>query len=153
VAADLDLALHVPGTPYAAGDVWEVLGAAATDGDTVRAHLSGHRPAAVPPVAVLGALVAPCSVVSLDPRVYPRGASIRLVTLDTPEKRDKGPWAAARADCQAWLDSNLRYGIRAETWSLEGNLGRLLGDLYVAADRGQTLSQYMLLRGWLPWQP
>lgn len=152
---------YVPGTPYVAGDDWEVLAYTVTDGDTIRAFLEGWRQTAdSQPVRALGAVIEPYSRVTLDKRVYPRGASIRLVHVNTPERGKQTPeplpdgrvgtWAEARQDALNWLSVATLSGsmLRAETWSLEGNLGRLLGDVYHADDRGDTLSQYMLRQGW-----
>ncbi len=79
----------------------------------------------------------------------PRGVPVRLVTVDTPERGQAG-YADATRDVTAWLE--LHAGrVRVETWP-GGGFDRLLGDLYVAGDRSDTLTQWMLRdRGWLPY--
>ena len=154
----LKLARLVPGAPYATGDDWAVLSWSVTDGDTIRAHLEGWVQDTDLPISVNGVILDSWTRVTLDPMVYPRGASCRLLYLNTPEKGKQlpqplpdgraGTWAQAGEDVKAWLDMYAEQGIRAETWSPEGNLGRLLADFYVAGDRGRTLSQYMLRIGW-----
>lgn len=82
----------------------------------------------------------------------PKGVAIRLITLDTPEHNEVG-WADAKRDVARWID---HYpNLRIETWP-GGGFDRLLGDIYVAGDRSNTLSQWMLRygnngAGWLPY--
>jgi endonuclease YncB( thermonuclease family) len=85
----------------------------------------------------------------------PRGVAVRLITLDTPE-RGAGRYLDARTDVVEWLTNpdwpvKFRADLRVETWP-GGGFDRLLGDLYVAGDRSNTLSQWMLReRGWQPY--
>ncbi len=78
----------------------------------------------------------------------------RLVTLDTPERGTLG-YVAAREDMEWWFSQHPFMHpfsmIRLETYGRE-SFGRMLTDFYVAGDRSNTLSQWMLReRGWLPW--
>jgi endonuclease YncB( thermonuclease family) len=158
VIIGLSLAQLVPGAPYATGDDWSVLSHSVIDGDTIRAHLEGWVEGNQLPVAVNGVVLTEWTRITLDPLVYPRGASCRLLYVNTPEKGKQlgaplpdgraGTWAQGGEDVARWLDMYSEQGIRAETWSYEGNLGRLLADFYVEGDRGRTLSQYMLRVGW-----
>ena len=157
----LKLAQLVPGAPYAHGDDWALTEYTVTDGDTIRAHLEGWVQGVELPISVNGVLLDEWTRVSLDPLVYPRGASLRLVNLNTPERKQQlpeplpdgraGTWAEARDDVARWLQLYSEHGIRAETWTLENNLGRLLGDVYVTGDRSRTLTSYMLRIGWPPY--
>jgi hypothetical protein len=157
----LTLAQLVPGAPYATGDDWSVTTYTVTDGDTVRAHLETWEQEGDLPVAVNGVLLDRWTRITLDPVVYPRGASCRALYYNTPEKGQQlperlpdgraGTWEQGGQDVRAWFDMYSEQGIRAETWTLEGNLGRLLADFYVEGDRGRTLSQYMLRIGWPPY--
>jgi endonuclease YncB( thermonuclease family) len=159
--AGISLARLIPGAPYAPGDDWAVLSYTVTDGDTVRCHLEGWVPSGEPSIAVAGVLLDSWTRISHDPRVYPKGPSCRLLYVNTPEKGKQmdgglpdgraGTWAQGGSDVRTWFDMNTEYGIRAETWCLEGNFGRLLADFYVEGDRGRTLSQYMLRMGWPPY--
>jgi hypothetical protein len=163
VILGLKLAQLSPGAPYASGDDWALTSWTVTDGDTVRAHLEGWVQGGELPVSINGVILDEWTRVSLDPLVYPRGASLRLVILNTPEKRQQlpeplpdgraGTWAEARDDVVRWFEMYAEQGIRAETWMLESNLGRLLADIYVEGDRGRTLSQFMLRIGWPPYLP
>lgn len=72
----------------------------------------------------------------------------RLVTLDTPERGEVG-WAEARNDVASWL-AEYADDLRAQTYQRD-NFGRVLTDIYVAGDRGNTLSQAMLKAGWNPY--
>lgn len=121
------------------GAVYAVAEARAVDGDTVAGHISQDQP--------LG--------YGLRARIYsgnelgaPAEASIRLIRLDTPERGQPG-YREATADARAWLLE--RTGrLRVEVLGA-GGLGRLLGDIYTAGDRGDTLTQHMLRLGWEPW--
>lgn len=78
--------------------------------------------------------------------------AIRLITLDTPERGQAG-YTDARDDVLWWLSKH--PDVRIETWQ-GGGFDRLLGDVYDAADRTMTLSQWMLRygnngQGWLPY--
>lgn len=158
----LQLAQLTPGAPYAPGDDWSVLNWSVIDGDTIRATLEGWVQDNSLPVSVNGVILDNWTRITLDPLVYPRGASCRLVHLNTPEKKQvtpgglpdgrAGTWAEAGDDVRVWLDMYRDHGIRVETWCTEGNLGRLLADVYVEGDRGRTLSQYMLRIGWPTYQ-
>jgi endonuclease YncB( thermonuclease family) len=72
------------------------------------------------------------------------GMAIRLVTLDTPE-RGEPCYTDARDDVARWLLEHAGR-LRIETWP-GGGFDRLLGDVYVAGDRADTLSQWMLRYG------
>ena len=79
---------------------------------------------------------------------HPRGVAVRLVTLDTPERGEPGG-VEARTDVARWLIAH-QESVRCQTYGSAG-WDRLLGDLYVTTDRGDTLSQHMLLKGWSPY--
>lgn len=103
------------------------------DGDTVRLRLSFDEPIAM----------------GLRHTVYtsdPKGLSVRLVNLDTPERGQPG-YVEARADVMTWLDDHV---VRCETYE-SGGFDRLLGDIYEIGNRGNTLTQWMLQQGWDPW--
>lgn len=113
--------------------------ARAVDGDTVAGHINDDRP--------LGYGLR-SRTYSGDVHGEPAEASIRLIRLDTPERGQPG-YREAKADAAAWLGE--RAGrLRVEVLGA-GGLGRLLGDVYAAADRGDTLTQHMLRLGWDPW--
>ncbi len=112
-----------------------------TDGDTVRLHLVRE------------------AVESLDETWeqarttrthHPRGVAVRLVTLDTPERGDVG-YVEARTDVARWLLAH-QENLRCQTYGSAG-WDRLLGDVYVTTDRGDTLTQHMLRQGWDPYLP
>lgn len=74
---------------------------------------------------------------------------IRLINLDTPERGQPGH-TEATLDARTWLAHHAAE-LRVETWP-GGGFDRLLGDIYVAGDRGNTLTQWMLReRGWAPY--
>ena len=106
----------------------------AVDGDTVAGWLSQV-------VQIPG-----WDVITRTPLLAP--VKLRLVTLDTPERGEVG-WSEARVQVQAWLTRT--PDLRAQLYGYDA-FGRLLADIYRAADRTDTLSQHMLRSGWLPWQ-
>lgn len=121
------------------GVVYEIAVARAVDGDTVAGFISQDQPLGY------GLRI---RVYSGDERGVPKEASIRLIRLDTPERGQEG-YREATADARAWLlerDGRLRVEVLGS-----GGLGRLLGDVYAADDRGDTLTQHMLRLGWEPW--
>lgn len=121
------------------GAVYVVDLARAVDGDTVAGLITDDRP--------LGYGLRQ-RVYSGDENGEPKEASIRLIRLDTPERGQSG-YREATADARAWLLE--RTGrLRVEVLGA-GGLGRLLGDVYVVGDRGDTLTQHMLRLGWEPW--
>ncbi len=80
----------------------------------------------------------------------------RLVTLDTPERGQEG-YVEAGDDVKYWFSTHPFERpfstVHLETYGRD-NFGRMLTDFYVAGDRSNTLSQWMLReRGWLPWVP
>ena len=80
------------------------------------------------------------------------GKSIRLVNLDTPERGETG-YLQARDDLARWLAHNADYGLDLRVITYPGGgFDRLLGDIYVEGDIGNTASQHMLRdRGWSPY--
>jgi len=159
--AGITLARLVAGAPYAPGDDWAVLFHTVTDGDTVRAHLEGWVQGGELPISVAGVILEEWTRITHDPLVYPRGPSCRALYYNTPEKGKQlphplpdgraGTWAEGGQDVARWFNMYAEQGIRAETWTIEGNLGRLLADFYIEGDRARTLSQYMLRIGWPPY--
>ena len=111
---------------------WHATLVSVTDGDTARLHL--ERPALV---------VAGFEVVLRS--AGDKGTPIRLVTLDTPERGQPG-YAEARWDLKLWAEEH-EDELRVETYESAG-WDRLLGDLYVAGDRGNTATQHLLRLGW-----
>lgn len=82
------------------------------------------------------------------------GVSVRLINLDTPERGRTG-YADALWDLHGWLTSVNADGtlpnLRVITYP-GGGFDRLLGDIYVEGDIGNTASQHMLRdRGWAPY--
>lgn len=112
------------------------------DGDTVRANIyrtAAHR-------------VAPGWVVESLYRNEDeeKGISLRLIILNTPEmNRDLVNARIARDQLRAWL-SSYSGRLRVETYESAG-WDRLLADIYVDDDRGNTATQYMLQQGWDPY--
>lgn len=106
-----------------------------TDGDTIRAMLSRDEPLDN----------------GLRHKVYtenPKGDPLRLVHLDTPERGQTG-YYEARDDVRFWLDAH--PWLRVAT-PYKDSLSRRVADIYVAGDRADTLSQWMVLeRGWPVW--
>ncbi len=127
-------ATYEPGTDWAVDAVARIV-----DGDTIRVVRS----------RVLGQTDDQL-VVARDR--HRNGMAIRLVTLDTPERGEPG-YVEARDDVARWLLEHAGR-LRIETWP-GGGFDRLLGDVYVAGDRADTLSQWMLRygNGGLGWDP
>lgn len=70
---------------------------------------------------------------------------IRLVWVDTPEKKDHDPWARATADTTGWIERKMALGgFTVVTYGSAG-WDRELGDL-IAAD-GESCSQWLLTEG------
>lgn len=79
----------------------------------------------------------------------PDGKSIRLVNLDTPERGQPG-YQIAREDLMDWL-KQWDGLLRVITYP-GGGFDRLLGDVYVEGDIGNTATQHMLReKGWPPY--
>lgn len=85
-----------------------------------------------------------------DGTPLPATASLRLVTLDAPERGDPG-YREAGADVRLWLAEH-PGPLMADTYETAG-FDRLLADIYPEGDRASTLSQHMLRIGWDPWIP
>lgn len=84
-----------------------------------------------------------------DPATEPRGVSIRLVWVDTPERGDNPGWETARADLTDWLDRAAPRGLRVVCYASAG-WDRLLGD-FLDADGGSASQWLMTQRGWPPY--
>lgn len=108
-----------------------------TDGDTIRAVIETDPE-----------LVSPARTMTTKTRDLIKGEPLRLINLQTPERGEEG-WREARAALSMWL---ARYvgQLRVATYESAG-WDRLLGDVYVDGDRGNTATQYMLLNGWEPY--
>ena len=77
------------------------------------------------------------------------GVSVRLVNLDTPERGDPG-YTEAKNDLALWLGNNAGR-LRVITYP-GGGFDRILGDIYLDGEIGNTATQYMLKdRGWEPY--
>lgn len=111
------------------------------DGDTVRVHRS-RKLAYLDGIEILARDATPDGVI-------PYGVPVRLVNLDTPERGEAG-YEQAREDLREWLMENLPV-LRVITYP-GGGFDRLLGDIYVAGDIGNTATQHMLRdKGWPPY--
>jgi endonuclease YncB( thermonuclease family) len=111
-----------------------------TDGDTLRAQISRVTAVTNDFEAVFRTKGA-------------RGVSLRLIIVDTPEVKDKERWARAKFELTDWVIKHTGErspGLRVQTYE-SGGWDRLLADVYVEGDRGNTLTQYMLQRGWPPY--
>lgn len=140
-------AAYEPGTDWAVVDVSRVV-----DGDTVR--LFRRRVLEGPWMRSSDGLRArQAFCLEDDPEQVRDGVAVRLINLDTPERGEPGH-REARDDVATWLLAH-DGRLRVETWP-GGGFDRLLGDIYMADDRGQTLSQHMLRdgnggQGWDPY--
>lgn len=125
--------------PYLLATDWHVDWWHDTDGDTLRVRRSRT-------VQVADGLMAHYYD---DPEQLPKGLPVRVINLDTPERGDP-TWAQANADTVNWLTA-ASDKLMVATWGTQGGFDRLLGDFYVAGDRNNTLTQFMLLAGWDPY--
>lgn len=142
--------------PPDTGVDWIVESYHPTDGDTVRCHL--YRSAVYTEERVASGLL--CTVHAhyrTDPDVWGEyGEPLRVINLDTPElhSHDPNERAAAQrasADTEQWLAEHMTGpGVGVTVWP-GGGFDRSLADFYSLADRGDTLTQWMLGRGWLPY--
>lgn len=74
--------------------------------------------------------------------------AVRLVNLDTPERGQPG-YLQARVDLVGWLDDHPDLSVITYPG---GGFDRLLGDIYVTGDIGNTATQHMLRdKGWQPY--
>lgn len=114
---------------------WACRPQSVTDGDTIRAHLQRE-------LSVINGWA--LTVHSTDTR----GVPLRLTIIDTPERGQPG-YQEAKADLTAWLSSHLGR-LRCETYE-SGGWDRLLADIYVDGDRGNTATQHLMQLGWDPY--
>lgn len=118
------------------------------DGDTVRGFLERD-------VELLPGYVATVRSGKLgDDGWVPQSTLVRLVNLDTPERGEEG-YARARGALAEWFarDDGERWrDLLLDDYGSAG-FDRILGDLYVDGERGDTASQHMLRAGWEPWLP
>lgn len=124
--------------PYDAGTDWHVSWWSDVDGDTVRILRWRDEQIAD---GLRGRFYD-------DPAWFPRGQSVRLINLDTPERGEDG-WQQACDDLRAWLGA-AGDALMVTTWGMAGGFDRLLGDFWVH-DRNNTASQHMLRIGWDPY--
>lgn len=102
-----------------------------TDGDTLRAIRT--------------------RVVDVDGKLFQvtdaaaKGVPIRLTWLDTPERGEVG-WGDARLDLTSWVAAH--SGQMVVVIYGDAGWGRMLGD--IQSINGESVSQWMLQRGWLP---
>lgn len=122
---------------------WSCSVVSVTDGDTVRLHLR-REVETVNPISNDFTVTTRMEVRSCSPK----GIPVRLVILNTPERGQPG-YSDARLMLMDWLN---RYvgRLRVQTYESAG-WDRLLGDVYVEGERGNTATQYMLLNGWEPY--
>lgn len=125
--------------PYLLATDWHVDSWHDTDGDTVRVTRSRT-------VQVADGLMAHYYD---DPTQLPKGLPVRVINLDTPERGDPA-WEQACQDAADWLVVNSDK-LMLSTWGTQGGFDRLLGDFWVDGDRNDTLTRYMLERGWPPY--
>lgn len=112
------------------------------DGDTIRANISRTEILTIVPGWV--------EIRTIENEDTEKGTPLRLIILNTPEmNRDPVNAKIARDQLKAWLASYAGR-LRVETYETAG-WDRLLADVYVEDDRGNTASQYMLQQGWLPY--
>lgn len=113
-----------------------------TDGDTVRVVRETE-------IGVLEGLLHKAQDANRDKHGNLIGKSIRLITLDTPERGAEG-YYDARQDLADWFD--LHDGrIRVVTYETAG-WDRILGDFYEEGNMSNTATQYMLRdKGWEPY--
>lgn len=128
------------------------------DGDTLRILRDRYVTADSPEISISDDLLLQSSVVTYvrdnpgsDPTDPMAGRSARLVYVDTPERGDTANWARANADTKAWIEE--RAGnLMVTTYGTSGGFDRLLADIWVAGDRNNTLSKYLIIeRGWPPY--
>jgi len=131
--------------PYDAGTDWQVVGRTwKVDGDTVRILRCRD-------VIVADGMRAR---IYDDPAWFPRGQAVRIVNLDTPEHGQPG-WQQAGDELTAWLAA-AGDDLMVTTWGMSGGFDRLLGDFWIAGDRNNTVTRWMLTEGnggngWLPY--
>lgn len=106
-----------------------------TDGDTIRVHYTRT-------VDLYPGLAA--ELHDVDAPTGPPGKPIRLIIIDPVEKGDPQYkfWGAKLA---GWLMQHQGH-LRVETQESAG-WDRLLGDVYVEGERGNTATQFMLSQG------
>lgn len=74
---------------------------------------------------------------------------IRLVVVNTPERKTGAPYLAAKADLQAFFASHPRLRVRVYG---RDDFGRLLADVY-DPQTGESASAYLIAKGWPPYIP
>jgi endonuclease YncB( thermonuclease family) len=120
-----------PGTEWLVDSV-----ASVTDGDTLRVYRSR--------IVELGDdwfRIQDVAPITGDPKSAP----IRLVWVDTPEKKDHAGWKRAKDDLATWIDERPQ-GLRVVCYESAG-WDRILGDL-LDYD-GNSASQWLMTeRGW-----
>lgn len=85
----------------------------------------------------------------------PDGCPVRLMWVDTPEKRDREAWLRARTDLRAWVEAH--SGGRLQVLCMDsGGWDRVLADLR-SAD-GESASHWLMTygnggAGWPPYVP
>lgn len=81
------------------------------------------------------------------PDVFPRGISVRLINLDTPERGD-ALYLTAKYDVVNWMMEHALDDLKVMTWS-DGGFSRFLGDVYYIDSSGvyHSLTEWMLTKG------
>lgn len=106
------------------------------DGDTLRAHLTGH------PMPFGHRLTITAETTD------PRGDALRLTWIDTPERGKEG-YYDAKGDLATWLLDHEPWLV-ATTYEID-TFGRYITDVYDVRD-GSTASEWMLHLGWPLWE-
>ena len=131
---------------WPAGQTYRITQYRAVDGDTIRAHLLREtltRADRMDPWVTEDIVRT-----RTDPQTHPEGLSLRLITLNTPERGTPG-YLEARRDLDGWLKA-FSDRLVAEVWP-GGGFDRMLADVYVAGHREVTASEHMLMIGWEPY--
>ncbi len=121
---------------------WQLIEPRAVDGDTVAGYLTqAPRP--------LGYGLMHTIYTGDDDGPAPR--SIRLIIVDTPERGQPG-WREAKRFVAKWLTWRWDTHLMVDTYE-SGGWDRLMGDVYRADDRGDTLTQALLREGYGTYRP
>jgi micrococcal nuclease len=71
---------------------------------------------------------------------------VRLYGVDTPERKDRGPWAAAKQHTEVWLAGDTTgWPLRIETVKANEKYGRWLAD--IRNEAGESLTESLIANG------
>lgn len=122
------------------GASWQMTAPRAVDGDTVAGYLTQ-----LPRSVGYGLM----QVIYTGDDEGPEPRPVRLIIVDTPERGQPG-WREAKLFAASWLAS--RSALMVDTYE-SGGWDRLMGDVYAADDRGDTLTQALLREGYGTYKP